>query len=562
MLSPQFSLNLAAKLVIVFFAGAGGSCSGIEKAIGRHVDIAANHSPVAMSCHRANHPQTRHYIEDVRLLCPHELTRGQPVGYLHASPDCTHFSQAKGGQPRDKATRSLAWVVPKWTGTMRPDVITLENVREMRKWGPLIAKRCPKTGRVVKLDQTVAAPGERVPVQQQYLIPDPKRQGQTWRKFLAVLRSQGYNVEDRVLCAADYNVPQRRNRLFVIARCDGLPIVWPEPERAEKPAKGQKRWRGAHECIDFSLPSRSIFDRKKPLATATLRRVARGLDKFVLKSADPFIVSVTHTKGGDRAHDIQGPLPTITTAKGGEFMLATPVLIQAGYGEREGQAPRCLDIKKPLGVITAGGNKFALVTAFVEQANGGFNATPAHGANEPFSTVTVSGSQQRLVTASLAQLRNNCDARDLRAPLQVVSAAGQHHALVEYHLSKEHEDGALRCAAFIMEYYSEGGQWSDLRKPLNTVTTKDRLALVTVWIKDDPWVVVDICLRMLTPRELANATSFPPQYIISHGHDGRIFTKEQQVRMIGNAVPPELQYAVTAANYSDHHQPVEMRMAA
>lgn len=636
---PQFILNLASKLVVVLFAGAGGSCTGIEKAIGRHVDIAANHNDDAMSCHRANHPQTRHFIEDVRVLEPRELCGGRPVGYFHVSPDCTHFSQAKGGQPRNKAVRALPWVTVKWAGTVRPEVITLENVKEIRKWGPLIAKRDKATGRVMKLDGTVAGPGERVPVSEQFLIPDPRHEGRTWRRFVAILRGMGYDLEDKVLCAADFDVPQRRNRLFMIGRCDGRPIVWPEPVRHEKPkTPKQKPWRGAYEAIDFNLPSKSIFGRKKSLAPATLRRVARGVDKFVLKSADPFIVPVTHTTGGDRVNDIRMPLPVITTAKGGEFMLASPVMlpathqgsdrvhdvkqpfptvtaanrgelmlaapvmVQAGHGDGKPDGVKrwgmgATDVRRPTGAVTASGGGQSVATAtlaaaFVEQANGGFNTVDANDLRDPISTVTTTGSQQRLVAANLIQLRNHCDGRDLKKPLQVVSAGGEHHgltvatlvtnttghsatdlrdaaptvttggqqALLEVKLSPEDEAGALRCAAFLMEYYSEGGQWSDLRKPANTITTKDRLALVTVWIKDNPYVIVDICLRMLTPRELANATSFPPQYVITHGHDGRVFTKSKQVRMIGNAVPPEMQFHVTAANYTD--EPQQMRMAA
>jgi len=562
MLKPQFILSLAAKLVIVLFAGGGGSCTGIEKHIQRHVDIASNHSETALSLHRANHPQTQHHIEDVWALDPRKVTAGRPVGYFHASPDCTHFSQAKGGQPRDRATRSLSWVFVKWAGTVRPDVMTLENVRQIRDWCPLVAKRDKATGRVVKLDGTVAAAGEYVPLAQQFLVPDKKRLGQTWKRFKAILRGMGYVLDDRVLCAADFGVPQRRNRLFMIARCDGKPVTWPEPTHHEHPNKGQKGWVPVWKSLDFTIESKSIFDRKKPLADATLRRVARGMKRFVLDSADPFILPIANWSS-ESLHSIHKPAPTLTSwPRGGSLSLVAPTLVQMGYGEREGQAPRVLDLQKPLGVVTAGGIKAALVTAFVEQANGGFNTTPAHDAREPASTITRSGSQQRLVTAHLTTLRNNMVGQDLRDQLPTAAAGGQHHALVEYTLSKEHEAGALRCAAFLMEYYSEGGQWSDLRKPVNTLTTRDRIALVTVWIKGDPYVVVDICLRMLTPRELANATSFPPQYVINRGHDGRMFTKSQQVHMIGNAVPPDLQYAVTAANYTEQPEPELMLEAA
>lgn len=600
MLTPQFILNLSAKLVIVLFAGSGGSCTGIEQAIGRHVDIAVNHNDDAISCHAKNHPQTRHYREDVRLLSPRVLTGGQPAGYFHASPDCTHFSQALGGQPRDVEIRSLSWVVVRWGGQVAPDVVTLENVEQIRKWGPLIAKRDKATGRVVKIDGSVAAPGEYVPRRQQHLVPDPKRQGQTWERFLSILRGQGYTIEHRLLCAADYGVPTTRVRLFMVARRDGLPIVWPEQTHFRKPAKGQKRWRSAAECIDFSIASRSIFDRPKPLADATLRRVAHGMKRFVLDSGDPFIVPVTH-RGGVRVHDIREPLRTVTTAQRGEFMVAAPALVpvghgerrpgdmrtadladplgtllagggkyalaaahlvQTGYGERAGQAPRALDIQQPLGTVVAGAAKHALVTAFVEQANGGFNSTPARSAAEPLSTIMTSGANQRLVTAHLAHLRGNCDARPLDEPLRTLSAGGTHHGLVEYQLAPEVEEGALRCAAFLVRYYGEGGQWGDVRDPMHTITTKDRLALVTVWLQGQPWVVVDICLRMLVPRELANATGFPRQYVIDRGHDGRMFTKTKQVAFIGNAVPPGLQAAVTAANYRESWRPTPAARAA
>ncbi|MES2685708.1 MAG: DNA cytosine methyltransferase [Pseudomonadota bacterium] len=563
MLSSQFALNLAAKLVIVLFAGGGGSCSGIEKHIRRHVDIAANHSATALSMHAANHPQTEHHIEDVRKLDPRKLTGARCVGYFHASPDCTHFSQAKGGQPRDKETRSLSWVVIKWAGQVRPEVITLENVKQIQDWGPLIAKRDKATKRVVKLDGTVAAKGEYVPLREQFLIPDKARKGQTWQRFKGLLRGMGYEVDDRVLCAADYGVPQRRNRLFMIAKCNGNAIVWPEPTHYEHPKKGQKRWVAAHTCIDFSRPTKSIFGRKRALAPATMRRVAIGLKRYVLDCADPFIVPITHTKSGDRAINIRNPLPVVTTAKGGEFMLATPVIVGAGGPIYSGKPKSAND---PFGVITTENHR-ALVTAFLTKFNTG---AVGQALTEPTPTVVAGGSPKRpstgntlgLVSASVATLRNNMVGSDVREPIDTVAASGTHHAVVEYKLSPEVEEGALRCAAFLIEYYGEGGQWSELRKPTNTLTTRARLALVTVWIKGEPYVVVDICLRMLTARELANATSFPPQYIITHGHDGRMFNTAQQVHMIGNAVPPDLQYAVTAANYSDEPWLPEMMLEA
>lgn len=517
----QFILPLADELIVDLFAGGGGMSTAIEQAMGRHADIAANHDDDATSMHRANHPQTRHFIAGVFEVDPRGATRGRPVGLVHLSPDCTHFSQAKGGQARDTKIRGLSWVGKRWAGQVRPRVITLENVKQIRDWGPLIAKRDPATGRVVKLDGTVAAPGERVPVQQQFLVPDPRHKGRTWARFLRDLRALGYVVEHRLLCAADYGAPTTRERLFLVARCDGEAIRWPEMTHHKAPKRGQKRWRAAAECIDWSLPCPSIFDRPRPLADATLRRIARGLQRYVIDAADPFIVPVTHACDS-RVHGVDEPLRTITTAQHGEFMLCAPTLIQTGYGEREGQEPRAMDIGLPLGTVVAGGVKHAAVAAFLAQHNTmpGGSVHAGHDAREPLSAITKTGSQQGIVTARLGQL------------------------------SPEHEAGALRVAAFLMRYYGEGGQWGDLRDPAPTITTKDRLALVTVMIKGTPSVIVDIGQRMFVPRELYRAQGFPDSYIIERGHDGRKFSKSAQVRMVGNSVSPPPAAALIRANFS------------
>jgi DNA (cytosine-5)-methyltransferase 1 len=671
MLTPQHLLDLTDELGVDLFAGGGGLSTAYEQATGRHTDIALNHNDDAISMHRMNHPQTRHFIADVFEVDPRTAVRGRPVGFLHLSPDCTHHSQAAGGQPRDRKIRALSWVGFRWAGQVRPRVITLENVKQILKWGPLIAKRDKATGRVLKLDGTVAAKGEQVPVHMQYLVPDPARAGITWRRFVACLQGLGYAVEARVLNAADYGAATTRERLFMVARCDGQPIVWPEPTHHKKPAKGQKKWRPAADHIDFNLPCPSIFDRARPLADATCRRIAKGVQRYVLDSADPFIVQVTRTgdrarsvadpmstittarggehmlvapsvvpathQGSDRLHDVAGPLPTITAAHRGELMLsapilakfrfksdggrldeplptitsggaskrdagaahamgiAAPVLVQTGYGEREGQDPRALDLQQPLGTVVAGGGKHAVAAAFVQpfgqNAAGyrpdepaqtvmpgatrhsvvaaflaqhntmpGGGVHPGHDARQPLSTIIGSGSHQNVVAAHLAHLRGNCDARDLRDPLHTISAAGQHHGLVEYSLAPEHEAGALRVAAFLMRYYGEGGQWGDPRDPMATITTKDRLALVTVVIRGTPYVIVDIGLRMLTPPELYGCQGFPAAYIIDRGHDGRRFSKAAQVRMCGNSVSPPPAHALIAANYGPLQ--VERRRAA
>lgn len=581
MLTPQLVLGISSKLVVDIFAGGGGWSTAYEQATGQHVHIAINHNPDALSMHEANHPQARHYIADVWEVCPRQATGGIPVGWLHLSPDCTDHSQAKGGQPRRKNIRALAWVTVRWAGTVKPDIISLENVVQILKWGRLIAKRDPATGRVVKLDGTVAEPGERVPVQDQYLVPDPKQQGKHWRRLVAILRGMGYIVEWRVLNAADYGAGTTRTRLFMMARRDGQPIAWPTATHFQKPAKGQKRWRAAADGIDWSIEGRSIFGRSRPLADATMRRIARGMKRYVLDSADPFIVPIANWSR-DGAHSSQQPISTVTAKpRGGSHAVVAPVLVQAGYGEREGQAPRCLDHQQPLGTVTAGGIKHALATGFMVQANGGYNTTPAHDLRRAASTITNSGSQQQLITAHLTTLRRHSTGTDADEPLAGISAGGQHHGLIaahltamnqnvigsdsrhpaqtilagaprcgllEYDLSPDDEAGALQVAAFLMRYYGEGGQWGDLREPASTLTTKDRLALVTVYIQGNPYVIVDIRLRMLTPAELYDLQGFPKGYIIERGHDGRVFTKSQQVHMVGNSVSPPPAIALIAAN--------------
>lgn len=603
MLTPQLILPIAGEIVVDLFAGGGGASTGIEQAIGRHVDIAVNHDPDAVGMHEVNHPQTKHYLCDVFEVDPIEATGGQAVGLLHASPDCTHHSQALGGQPRSRKIRSLAWAVHKWVSKLikrgcGPRVVTLENVKQMMLWAPLVAKRDKATGRVVRIDGSVAAKGERVPVQEQWLVPCPKRTGRNWQHFIDGLRSMGATaIQWRVIVNADLGAHSTRERLYVVARFDGEPIVWPEQTHAKKPKAGQKRWKPAADCIDWSIPGRSIFDRPKPLADATLRRIAFGMRKFVLDCPEPFIVPATHTDASNRTRPLSEPMPTvtaanrgelmllsptlvpvthsrdtafdprdplrtITTAKGGETALAAAMLVQMSYGERKGQAPRALDLGQPLGTVVAGGQKHGLTTAFMVQANGGFNDTHARDLREPMSTVTASGSQQQLIAAHLVGVGGpeySGKPRPVMEPLGTVMP-DNHRALVEYHLSQEHEAGALRVAAFLMRYHGNGGQWADLRDPMTTVTTRDRLALATVWLKGEPWVIVDICLRMLVPRELYNAQDFPATYIIDRTSTGKVLTKTAQVRMCGNSVSPLPMRLIVAANYSE--QSLERKAAA
>ena len=611
------------EIVVDFFCGGGGAGTGLEMGLGRAVTVAKNHSPAAISMHTVNHPHAKHFTTDVFEGNPDTECGGRAVGWFHMSPDCTHHSQAAGGQPRKREIRNLSWIGLKWAGMKQPRVISLENVKQILQWGPLVAKRCKSTGRVIKLGGGTAEPGEVVPVSEQFLVPDPKRRGQTWAVFVAELQRLGYAVEWRVIKACDFGAPTSRERLFMIARCDGQPIVWPEPTHAKNPVKGQQKWRTAAECIDWSIPSKSIFGRKKDLAPATLRRVAKGMRKFVLEAENPFIVPIANWSG-ESVQSADEPLRTVTSyPKGGAFSIVSPTLVQTGYGERAGQAPRVPGLDQPLGTVVAGGVKHAIAaahlvkfrftdegkaldeplptitsggnykrpagaahamgvsTVFMAQMNGGFNTTAAKSITDPMTTVTNTGSQQQLVTANLVHLRGNCDARNLNDPLHTISAGGTHHglmtaflerqfgasvgqglddpaptitaggggksSLVELQLSPEVEAGALRVAAFLISYYgtSDAG---DIAAPAPTITTRDRLALVTVTIKGTPYVIVDICLRMLQPAELYKAQGFPADYIISHGADGKPFTKTQQVHMCGNSVSPPPMAALARAN--------------
>ncbi|MEA5123261.1 DNA cytosine methyltransferase [Xanthomonas floridensis] len=645
--APQVSCLRPGEIVVDLFAGGGGASEALKQALGVDPALAYNHDQWAIGMHAANHPLTIHHREDIWHADPRKDVAGRPVGWFHASPDCTHFSQAKGGQPRSHKTRALSWVALKWIGQLlradlrdgtntAPRILSLENVWQILTWGPLVAKRCKATGRVLKMDGTVAARGEQVPVANQQLVPDKRHSGRTWRQFVAALESKGYRVEWRKLTASDYGAGTSRERLFLIARRDGEPIVWPSPTHGTAPHQ-LPRVRAA-DCLDFSLPCPSIFTRKRPLADATLRRIAKGVIRHVLQSADPFIVPATH-QGSDRVNDVQAPLPTITAAHRGELMLVAPELapfitehsnasnqrtmradeplrticagvkgghfsavapILAGVGGRAGQSePRsgaeplytmttkadtalvapCLvqmghgegktpgkrfshginDIQGPIGTIVASGGGQGVMTAFLEQANGGFYEGGGRDAREPMSTITATGSQQQLATAHLITMRRHAHGQDAGAPLGTVCAGAVHHGVVECTLSPEQEAGALQVAAFLVKYYRSGIA-VDPRDPLDTVTTKDRLALVTVVIQGTPYVIVDIGLRMLKPHELFRAQGFPAAYRITHTADGRAISTSAAVRMCGNSVSPPPLRALAEANLDSAD--ATLRMAA
>ncbi|MFU7815983.1 DNA cytosine methyltransferase [Pseudomonas aeruginosa] len=580
-------------IIVDLFAGGGGASTGLEMGLGRKVDLAINHNPAAISMHEANHPHAEHLPTDVWGIDPIEATKGATVGWLHASPDCRHHSQAAGGQPRKKEIRDLSWVVIKWAGKLHklgrgPWVISLENVKQILQWGPLIAKRDKSTGRVVRLDGTVAGPGERVPRHEQFLAPDPKRKGRTWRQFLRALEGFGYHVDYWVERNCDYGDPTTRQRLYLVATDGGFEPVAAEKTHAAKPGKGLKPYRTAAECIDWSDLGQSIRNRKKPLAEATMRRIAKGIEKEVLQRAKPFIVPIANWSR-EAVHPVDQPMPTITSGgeckrpAGAAHALGMASAVLVGVGGRAGQTePR--SVAEPMYTITAKAD-CGVATAFMVQANGGYNTTHSRPADAPISTITNKGSQQQLATAHLVtlrkgshgapvdgplgtqtgtdhhglvaahllHLRGNCDARAADEPLHTVSAGGTHHGLVSAEmvassLTPEQLDGALWVSAFLMRYHSTGGQWAKLDDPLTTITTKDRLALVTVWISGSPYVIVDIRLRMLKPRELYRAQGFPDSYIIERGHNGQRFTLSQQVHMCGNSVSPNTMAAYARAN--------------
>ncbi|MDH0894261.1 MULTISPECIES: DNA cytosine methyltransferase [unclassified Pseudomonas] len=504
---PQPSFNFGG-LVIDNFAGGGGASTGIEMALGRPVDIAINHDPEAIAMHEINHPHTKHYCESVWEVDPREITQGRPVDLAWFSPDCKHFSKAKGGKPVKKEIRGLAWVAIRYAATVRPRVIMLENVEEFVTWGPLADGR-----------------------------PCPKNKGRTFNSFVNALRRHGYQVEWRELRANQYGAATIRKRLFLIARCDGLPIVWPEASHLpasspEVKAKQVKPQRLAADIIDWSLPCPSIFTRKRPLAEATLRRIARGIQRYVLDTAEPFLVKVNHGYDYFRGQPLDEPLQTITSKLGTGIVV--PTLVQLGYGEREGQAPRAPGLQKPLGTIVAGGGKHGLVAAFLAKHYGGNYTGPGAPLSAPAPTVTTVD-HNAVVTSHLVKLRNNCIGQDVREPIHTLTTGG--------HM------GEVR--AFLLKYYDTAvGQ--GLGEPLHTITTKHRLGLVLV--KGEPYQIVDIGMRMLEPHELYAAQGFPAEYIHDHTLTNPKLSKASQVRMCGNSVCPPVAAALVRANLVEQQQ--------
>lgn len=539
------------ELVVDNFAGGGGASTGIEMATGFSVDIAINHDPEAIKMHKANHPSTKHYCESVWDVNPVEACEGHPVALAWFSPDCKHFSKAKGGKPKDKTIRGLAWVALRWAALVRPRVIMLENVEEFKTWGPL-----NRSHRPIKA-----------------------KQGVTFRRFVNQLEELGYELEYRELTAADYGAPTMRKRFFLIARCDGKPIVWPNPTHGPRDSVQVKAgllepYVGAYTQLDFSLPCPSIFDTAeeikekygiravRPLAPKTMERIARGLKKFVIDNSEPFIVQVNHSgSNSDYCKSMEDPLQVITSkhgfgivepiiapymgtnttnhpggscenpihtiTTGNQQCLISPTLIQY-HSETSGKEVRGQSLSDPIMTVDSS-NRYGLVTSFLHKYfDGGYKGT-GDTVENPLPTITA-WDHNSVVTANLIQMNNNCDGRDITEPIPTITAGDGHF-------------GEVR--AFLIKYYGCGtGQ--NIEEPLDTVTSRDRFGLVT--IHGVQYQIVDIGLRMLEPKELYGCQGFPDDYIIDKDYTGKEYPRSEQVRRCGNAVCPPIPAALVRAN--------------
>lgn len=568
----QYDLNFTDELIVDNFAGGGGASIGIEAGLNRPIDIAINHDEIALQVHKLNHPHTLHIQSDVFEVDPIKVCDGRPVGLAWFSPDCKHFSKAKGGTPVEKQIRGLAWVARKWAKTVRPRIIILENVEEFLTWGPLTTENGKSK-------------------------PDHKRTGLTFHAFNQWFLRAGYKTDLRILKACDYGAPTIRKRLFWVARCDNQPIIWPDHTHGPKNSiavkkKKLKPYRTAAECIDWTIPCPSIFmDQnqadeyrimtgtrvKRPLADATLKRIAKGVVKYVLNEKKPFIVTyygqkteadfrgqgideplktqttenrhaivtpyiipIANYNGSVIAQPLDDPLRTITAfPKGGSFALCTP-FISRQFGQSIGHG-----VNEPAGSITAGGGgKEQLVSVIAApMVARQFNTGVCHPVTNPLATIMSGGGggKNQLVCSFLAKHYTGVTGSSLKNPIGTITSV-DHHSLVTAELSKtELETGGSRVAAFLIKDYGTS-TGVDLREPLHTISTHDRFGLATVIIKGEPWVIVDIGIRMLQPHELMKAQGFPNGYNLGNN------SNTAKVRLIGNSVPPPFSEAMVRAN--------------
>lgn len=529
------------ELIVDNFAGGGGASSGIEMATGRQVDIAINHDPDAIAMHKMNHPETHHYCESVWEVNPIEATNGLPVGLAWFSPDCKHFSKAKGKTPLNKNIRGLAWVTAKWGALAAPRVMMLENVEEFQTWGPVIdGKPCQvRKGETFEGFNLVLSTG--LPLQHEAWNDiynaifrcnyDLKFKLTLFKKFKAGL---GYDVDWKVLRACDYGAPTIRKRLFMVARRDGRKIVWPKPTHSAIPGK-LPAYKTAADIIDWSIPTKSIFNRKKPLAENTMKRIAKGLEKFVFCD-NPFIapseakvvpfITEHANASSQRNMPTNEPLRTICAqVKGGHFALVSPYIIKCNHTGGNNAEFRGQDINAPLQTVTAK-NGYGIAAAFLAKH---YTGVVGDRVSNPLPTVT-SKDHNALVTSHMIKLRGTNIGHRTNEPCHTITAGGLHL-------------GEVR--AFLLKYYGPNVGLS-CNEPLHTITTKDRFGLVT--IAGEEYQIIDIGMRMLEPHELFAAQGFDPNYIINVDPEGKKISKAKQVARCGNAVPPPFAKALVQAN--------------
>lgn len=546
--------NMFREIIADNFAGGGGVSLGIEKVTGRHVDIAINHDAEAIKMHTVNHPTTDHYEESVWDIDVKAVVDGRPVALAWFSPDCKHFSKAKGSTPVDKSIRGLAWVAVRWAAIAKPRVITLENVEEFVTWGRVIDGK-----------------------------PSPKHKGETFRSFVKALESHGYKVEHNVLRACDYGAPTIRKRFFLTARRDKKPIVWPKPTHGAPDSKAVKSgklkpWRTAAECIDWSIPCPSIFDRKRPLVINTCKRIVKGFERYVLNEDNPFMVTLAHGEGsgktkrwGSGVRDLDKPFPTVTATGG--YGLVQPVTTTPFVTEHaNGSSQRNMALNEPLRTLCAQvkGGHFAVVAPFIAKH---YTGAVGSSVKTPLSTVTTID-HNAVVYANILKLRRCQYGQSVNEPAPTLTAGGNHLGVVN---------------AWVLKYYGTNiGHAAN--EPIHTITTKERFAVLTVksikppysddllyqawwcarfieehststepsiwqipeprksWINVQGGILYDIGMRMFQPRELYRAQGFDDDYIIDRDADGNKITKTSQVARCGNAVPPPLAAAIVKAN--------------
>ena len=585
-------IDIFDEIIVDNFAGGGGASTGIELAAGRPVAIAINHDPNAILLHKTNHPYTEHLQTSVWDVDPVEVCKGRPVGLAWFSPDCKHFSKAKGAALRDRKIRGLAWIVLRWAGTVRPRVIMLENVEEFQTWGPV------RKGKPVK-----------------------KHAGKTFKQFIKQLEDLCYVVEYRELVAADYGAPTTRKRFALIARCDGKPIVWPQrthaPRDSEEVRSGKLLpWRGAHEIIDWSLPSYSIFESKqeikerygvnavRPLANNTLRRVIRGVDKFTIKSGNPFIVPMVYgeRKGqAPRVHDVDNPLPTVVGKD--KHGVCQPVMVPATFSNTGGSVGSCA--ADPVHTIRTAGGQVLSAANLIQYHTEQSEKVRGQVVGNPIQTLDTSN-RYGLASAQLVEYYGNGNPLNVEDPLHTVTTHDR-EALVCAHLDKYFNGSYMGCGdraydplstvtvqprhglvAVHMAKFRSQELGTSMEDPLPTVTTAGHFAqcqavltkvqpgcnlgkwpqirellnehcgyqlmddeIILLIINGIAYFIADILLRMLTPREQYSAMSFPSDYAIERDYMGNAYPKNEQTAKCGNAVCPVISYAMVKVNFTE-----------